>query len=86
MVSHLFKDLLGKSMAAYVDDMLVKSMKEDSYATDLATGFQVMEKYDLRLNAKKCAFAVQGGKFLGYMVTRRVIEPNPEKKRVVLDV
>ncbi|XP_019186008.1 PREDICTED: uncharacterized protein LOC109180752 [Ipomoea nil] len=64
MVARLFQDLLGKSMAAYVDDMLVKIREEAGHAGDLADCFLVMLKYNLRLNPKKCAFAVQGGKFL----------------------
>ncbi|XP_019195711.1 PREDICTED: uncharacterized protein LOC109189555 [Ipomoea nil] len=64
MVARLFQNLLGKSMAAYVDDMLVKSKEETKHAEDLADCFQVMLRYNLRLNPKKCAFAVQGGKFL----------------------
>ncbi|XP_019184635.1 PREDICTED: uncharacterized protein LOC109179589 [Ipomoea nil] len=73
-------------MAAYVDDMLVKSLEEDKHAKDLADCFKVMMKYNLRLNPKKCAFAVQGGKFLGYMVTKRGIEPNPEKVQAIIDM
>ncbi|XP_019159001.1 PREDICTED: uncharacterized protein LOC109155798 [Ipomoea nil] len=40
MVARLFQDLLGKYMAAYVDDMLVKSREEVSHAGDLADRFQ----------------------------------------------
>lgn len=79
MVTRLFKSLIGKSMAAYVDDMLVKSKEEEEHVKDLTDCFSIMRKYNLRLNAKKYAFAVRGGKFLGYMVTRHGIEPNPEK-------
>ncbi|XP_019178351.1 PREDICTED: uncharacterized protein LOC109173565 [Ipomoea nil] len=86
MVARLFQDLLGKSMAAYVDDMLVKSREEAKHAEDLADCFQVMLRYNLQLNPKKCAFAVQGGKFLGYMVTKRGIEPNPEKVQAIIDM
>ncbi|XP_019189544.1 PREDICTED: uncharacterized protein LOC109183972 [Ipomoea nil] len=39
MVARLFQDLLGKSMAAYVDDMLVKSREETNHAEDLADCF-----------------------------------------------
>ncbi|XP_019184170.1 PREDICTED: uncharacterized protein LOC109179056 [Ipomoea nil] len=45
-----------------------------------------MLRYNLRLNPKKCAFAVQGGKFLGYMVTKRGIEPNSEKVQAIIDM
>ncbi|XP_031124240.1 uncharacterized protein LOC116026954 [Ipomoea triloba] len=44
MVGRLFRDLLGKSMAAYVDDMLVKSKDEGTHARDLAATFAIMEK------------------------------------------
>ncbi|XP_019172504.1 PREDICTED: aldehyde oxidase GLOX1-like [Ipomoea nil] len=86
MVARLIKDLIGKSMEAYVDDMLVKSREETDHAKDLADCFSVMRKYNLRLNSKKCAFAVRGGKFLGYMVTWRGFDPNPEKEEVLVCV
>ncbi|XP_072054170.1 uncharacterized protein [Arachis hypogaea] len=34
----------------------------------------------------KCAFGVQGGKFLGFMLTSRGIEANPEKCKAVLNM
>jgi hypothetical protein len=33
----------------------------------------------MRLNPEKCTFCVPSGKLLGYMVSRRGIDPNPEK-------
>lgn len=66
-------------MAAYVDTMLVKSKEEVDHIVDLTTSFWVIQRYDLRMNPKKCDFSVKGGKFLAYMVTRRGIEPNPKK-------
>lgn len=56
-------------MAAYVDYMLVRSKEDQDHAADLSATFRVMERYNLRLNPKKCTFVVQGGKFLRYMVT-----------------
>lgn len=69
-----------------MDDMLVKSREETSHVSDLAACFDIMTRFNLRLNPKKCAFVVRGGKYLGYMVTRRGIEPNPEKVRAILDM
>ena len=40
----------------------------------------------MKLNPSKCAFAVKGGKFLGYMVIERGIEANPEKIRAALEL
>lgn len=36
-------------------------------------------KYQLKLNTNKCTFEVHSGKFLGFMMTERGIEANPEK-------
>ncbi|XP_019184269.1 PREDICTED: uncharacterized protein LOC109179160 [Ipomoea nil] len=59
MVARLFKGLIGGSMAAYVDDMLVKSKEETNHVKDLTDCFVIMRKFNLRLYPKKCAFAVK---------------------------
>ena len=50
---------------------------------DLANIFEILRKHKLRLNASKCSFGVGSGKFLGYMVTHRGIEVNPDQIKVI---
>ena len=40
----------------------------------------------MRLNPAKCSFGVGSGKFLGYMITQRGIEANPEKVQAILNM
>nr|KYP65488.1 hypothetical protein KK1_011724 [Cajanus cajan] len=40
----------------------------------------------MRLNPEKCVFGVQGGKFLGFMITSRGIEANPEKCKAIIQM
>ena len=40
----------------------------------------------MKLNPNKCAFGVAAGRFLGFMVTQRGIEANPEKIRAIIDM
>ena len=40
----------------------------------------------MKLNPNKCAFGVTAGKFLGYMVSQRGIEVNPEKVRAIMEL
>ena len=40
----------------------------------------------MKLNPSKCAFGVALGKFLGFMVSQRGIEANPEEVRAILDM
>ena len=40
----------------------------------------------MRLNPKKCTFGVTSGKLLGYMVSEKAIEVDPDKIRAILDM
>ena len=86
MVNKVFKDLLGNTMEAYVDDMIVKSRKEESHIEKLKKVFHVMRSHNMRLNPSKCSFGVSAGKFLGFMITQRGIEANPEKIRAIMEM
>ena len=52
-------------MEAYIDDMVVKSKKEEYHLADLAKVFKVLKSHKLFLNASKCTFGVESRKFLG---------------------
>ncbi|KAM2645264.1 hypothetical protein EV1_018825 [Malus domestica] len=70
-------------MEVYVDDMLVKSKHADQHITNLS---ETLKRYQIRLNPNKCAFGVGSGKFLGFMISQRGIEANPEKIKAILDM
>ena len=40
----------------------------------------------MKLNPSKCAFRVSSGKFLGFMVSHRGIEANPNKIQAILNM
>ena len=86
MVNKMFSQQIGKTMEVYIDDMLVKSLEAEQHLTHLEQAFDTMRKYGMKLNPTKCAFGVSSGKFLGYMVTRRGIEANPNQIRSILDI
>ena len=58
--------------------MVVKSKVVFEHLGDLGSIFNVLRKHKLRLNASKCFFGIGSGKFLGYMVTHRRIDVNPD--------
>ena len=66
--------------------MVVKSQSVDQHASDLAEVFAQARKYNMRLNPEKCTFGVGGGKFLGFMITHRGIEANPDKFDIVIQM
>ena len=48
--------------------------------------FKTLHKYQIKLNPSKCAFGVFSGKFLGFRVSQRGIEANPDKIRAILEM
>jgi len=53
--------------------------EKEKHVTDLEELFTKIAKYRLKLNPEKCVFGVKAGKFLGFLLTERGIEANPEK-------
>ena len=86
LVNHMFRPQIGRNVEVYVDDMLVKSQDEEIHLDDLQETFDTLRQYNMKLNPSKCAFGVSSGKFLGFMVSHRGIEANPDKIRAILDM
>ena len=79
----MFEPQLSKSIEVYIDDMVVKSKVVSKHVGNLGNIFEILRKHKLRLNASKCSFGVGSGKFLGYMVTHRGIEINPDQIKAI---
>ena len=70
----------------YIDDMLVKSLRENDHLDDLKEAFNTLRLYNMKLNPNKCAFRVTIGKFLGFMVSQRGIEVKLKKIRAIMEL
>ena len=66
-------------MKPYVDDIVVKSKQADHLVADLEQTFAKLQANGIKLNPEKCVFAVPRGMLLGFIVSERGIEANPEK-------
>ena len=85
LVTKIFRPLLGNTMEAYIDDTLVKSKERFDHAKHLQEAFELLRRYDMKLNPLKCEFEVSADKFLGFMVTQRGIEANPIQPKIIMD-
>ena len=86
LVNHMFCPQIGRNVKVYVDNMQVKSQDEEIHLDDLQETFDTLQQYKMKLNPSKCAFGVSPGKFLGFMVSHRGIEANPDKIQAILDM
>jgi hypothetical protein len=78
-MQHVFGDHIGRTVKAYVDDLVVKTRKADDLVSDLRVAFDCLQANGVKLNPEKCVFGVSRGMLLGYIVSQRGIEPNLEK-------
>ena len=74
-----FGDLIGRTIEAYVDDIVVKSKQADQLIADLEQTFMKLWANDIKLNPEKCIFGVQRGMLLGFIVSKHGIEANLEE-------
>ncbi|XP_072065252.1 uncharacterized protein [Arachis hypogaea] len=72
LMDKIFAKQIGRNIEVYVDDMVAKTKIGNNPLDDLTEIFRQLRKYNMQLNPKKCAFGVQNGKFLGFMLTSRV--------------
>ncbi|XP_057418383.1 uncharacterized protein LOC130712571 [Lotus japonicus] len=83
LMDRVFEGQVGRNMEVYVDDMIVKSVLGSNHHEDLMEAFGKIRKHNMRLNLEKCSFGIRGGKFLGFMITSRGIEINPNKCKAI---
>src|SRR3954468_13818011 len=83
MIQTCLANQIGKTVEAYVDDVVVKTKHVESLVDDLRPTFDNLRTYDIKLNPEKCVFVVPAGKLLGFIVSSRGIEANPAKIRAL---
>ena len=86
LINKIFAHQIERNVQVYVDDMPMKSQREDGHLDDLKETFDTLRSYNMKLNPSKCAFVVMAGKFLGFMVSQRGIEVNPNKIRAIMEM
>jgi hypothetical protein len=78
-MNRVFGEHIGRTVEAYIDDIVVKTRKASDLLSDLETTFKCLRAKGVKLNPEKCVFGVPQGMLLGFIVSERGIEANPEK-------
>ena len=69
LMNKMFAQQIRRNVQVYMDNMLVKSQREEDNLEDLRETFDTLRSYNMKLNLGKCAFGVTVEKFLGFMVS-----------------
>jgi hypothetical protein len=84
MTRDILKDQMQRNVFTYVDDIMVASRRKATQIDNLAETFANMCSAQLKLNPDKYVFGVQKGKVLGYLVSVKGIEANPDKINAIV--
>src|SRR6266496_3836848 len=82
-VQNCLHSQIGHNVHVYVDDIVLKSKKKGNLIDDLKETFDNLCIYKMMINLAKCVFGVPDGKLLGFLVSERGIEANPEKIKAI---
>ena len=77
---------MHKEIEVQVDDMIAKSQTEEGHVEDLLKLFQRLRKYRVCQNPNKCTFGVRSGKLLGFIVSHKGIEVDPDKVKEIQEI
>jgi hypothetical protein len=84
MMQNCLGSQIGYNIQVYIDDVVITTKKEESLISDLKETFDHLNRYKLKLNLTKCSFGVSAGQLLGFLVSARGTEANPEKIQAIL--
>ncbi len=83
MIQRCLQTQIGKNVEAYVGDVVIKIKQKEDVIADLEETFANIRAFRMKLNPEKYTFGVPSGKLLGFMISHRGIEANPEKINVI---
>lgn len=86
LMDKVFEGQIGRHMEVFVDYIVVKSEKPSQHASDLNEIISKLKKYNMRLNVEKYNFGIKIRKFLGFMLTHKGIEANPDKCKAIIEM
>jgi hypothetical protein len=83
-MAEVFKDIGSRFLKVFVDDLNVHSESWEEHLRHLDKVLCRLREVNLKLNPNKCCFAKKAITFLGHMVSKEGIQPDPGKIQAVL--
>ncbi|KAJ8333796.1 hypothetical protein SKAU_G00411150 [Synaphobranchus kaupii] len=85
MVNDVLRDLLGKTVFVYIDDILIFSKSPQEHILHVREVLQRLLENQLFVKAEKCAFHVSSVPFLGFIIEEGSIRADPVKVKAVTE-
>jgi hypothetical protein len=78
-----FKELMGKIIEIYQDDLTVFSKDRSQHVSHLRQVFERCRKYGISLNPAKSIMGVDEGKLLGHIIAKDGVKIDPERVEAI---
>ena len=85
MINDTLKAFLDEFCIAYLNDILIFSKTYKEHVQHVKTVLQRLREKDLPVKLSKCEFHKERVAFLGYIVSRNGLEPDPSKIESIKD-
>lgn len=82
-IEHCLGDMNLDSILIYLDDIVVFSATFEEHLSDLDAVLARLAHYGLKLKVKKCHLFKHEIEYLGHVISKRGVLPNPEKIKVI---
>ena len=83
LMNNILQQFLYKSVVVYLDDIIIFSKSFELHLIDLQNVFKVLQTVGLKLNLKKCSFFKETVSYLGHVISKNGILPDPSKQRAI---
>eukprot|EP00066_Takifugu_rubripes_P011978 XP_011601244.1 PREDICTED: uncharacterized protein LOC105416325 [Takifugu rubripes] len=85
LINDVLRDMLNKFIFVYLDDILIFSESEEEHVQHVRLVLQRLMENRLFVKAEKCEFHTTSISFLGFVVARGQLSPDPAKVRAVME-
>ncbi len=85
LVNDVLRDLLDKTVFVYLDDILIFSSSMEEHISHVQDVLKRLLENKLYVKAEKCEFHVPSVSFLGFVVEKGQLRPDPSKVEAVKD-
>ena len=82
-MNKVFEGLLNVNVGCYIDDVIVYSKTFEEHLIHLRQVFERLDKHDLRVHPEKSSFLCKEVKFLGFIIGRFGIMPDPKRTAAI---